>query len=223
MRHCGKNWSPMVAKLLISSSLEQRKIAIQRLLHIGSVTADHVDVLYFKDGEKLGIESSRKIKDHFAYKPTQAKGKVVAMESADKMTVDAQNALLKTIEELPKDGLIILSASSDANFLPTILSRCQITTLQPPRLQAKEGTDYSEHIEKLIKLGIPERFEYIEKLKDREEFLKALTKYFHNQLISHPRGVTSEFLKELLEAEKWAAQNVNIRGILEYLMLVMPS
>ena len=212
----------MVAKILISSSLEDRITKINETLTKHDLKKEHPDVLYIKDGEKLGIEQARKIKNHFVYKPNKAKGKVVVVETADNMTVDAQNALLKTIEELPENGLIILGASTDANFLPTIISRSQIITFNLVGHKQPTYEVYAQDIEKLIKSGISERFEYIEKLKDREEFLQALVQYFHNQLISHPRGVTSEFLKELLEAEKWAAQNVQIRGILEYLMLKLP-
>ncbi|MBU1031473.1 hypothetical protein KKE03_00910, partial [Patescibacteria group bacterium] len=72
------------------------------------------------------------------------------------------------------------------------------------------------------------RFKYIEKLKDREEFLHAMIQYFRNQMfqISSDRGINEtikDYLKELLQAERWAKQNVNIRAILEYLMLSMPS
>lgn len=73
-------------------------------------------------------------------------------------------------------------------------------------------------IEKLIGSSIEERFEFIEKLKDKESFLLSLVAYFHKKLPSN-----AEFVKELLQAEKWAKQNVNIRAILEYLMLKMPT
>ena len=73
-------------------------------------------------------------------------------------------------------------------------------------------------MEKLLTASIEERFEYIEKLKQREEFLYSMTKYFHKQL-----PLYNDFSKELLQAEEWAKANVNIRAILEYLMLIMPK
>lgn len=184
--------------------------------HIVSGKVNHPDVLYFKQGEKLGIAEARKIKEHFSLKPYSAKGRTVILEDAGGLTPEAQNALLKTIEELPPDAELILGAESEANLLPTILSRCQVTRLQTTDYRLP-NENYTEDIEKLLKATTEERFLYIEKLKERKEFLYALTSFSRKKLPGN-----ALFLKELLQAEQWAKQNVNIRGILEYLMLVMP-
>jgi len=189
---------------------------------------NHPDVLYFPDESKLGIAEVRKIKEHFSLKPYQAKGRTVVLEDATKLTIEAQNALLKTLEELPADALFILGADSDSKLLPTVLSRCEIVILEATKLPIESKRDsiasLQSDIERLLESSISERFEYMEKLKDREEFLHALVQYFHQTLSVHPGGVHSdvEFLKELLQAEEWAKQNVNIRAILEYLMLKLP-
>ena len=204
----------MIARLLISTSEKIREEEIEKILTQFQIPHTHPDLLYFQKGDKLGIPEARKIKDHFSLKPYSAKGRVVVLEDASTLTTEAQNALLKTLEELPKQALVILCAASDAHFLPTVLSRCEIVRLQGTgdRLQ---GT---EEIEKLLKSNIADRFEYIEKLKEREEFLHSLVSYFHQKLPAN-----KDFTAELLQAEQWAAQNVNIRAILEYLMLVMPG
>ena len=178
------------------------------------ININHPDVLYFKAGEKLGIAEARKIKDHFSLKPYSAKGRTVVIEDASVLTTEAQNALLKTLEEPPKEAVLILGAPSKANLLPTILSRCQIIRITNNELRITNNAD----IEKLLQSNIEDRFEYIEKLKDKKEFLQGLLNYFRQKL---PANL--EFTKELLTAEQWAKQNVNIRGILEYLMLVMPK
>lgn len=197
----------MIARLLISPSIETLAGNLE------GYRTNHPDVLYFKAGEKLGIEQARKIKEHFSLKPYSLKGRVVVIEDASVMTHEAQNALLKTLEEPPGEAILILCASSDANLLPTILSRCEIHRFATTDLRLPT-TD----IEKLINSSTEERFEYIEKLKDKKEFLHALTSYFHQKL---PENL--QFAKELLQAEEWAKQNVNLRGILEYLMLKMPK
>lgn len=207
----------MIARLLISPSPELIKQEITKAL--ASLHINHPDVLYFSPEAKLGIAEARKIKVHFSLKPYSGKGRVVVLENASALTPEAQNALLKTLEELPKDALFLLGANSDANFLPTILSRCQITYLNKPSTSDVDNLEYlgiQKDIEKLLNSNLEERFTYIEKLKDRAGFLKALTVYFHQNISSN-----SAFLKELLKAEEWANQNVNMRAILEYLMLVM--
>lgn len=198
----------MIARLLISS-LPNRITEINKTIDLSK---NHPDLLYFPTDSKLGIEQARKIKEHFSLKPHSAKGRVVVLEDASTLTLEAQNALLKTLEEPPENAILILGAQTDAKLLPTILSRCQII-----RVKGEGGrvNSHEEDIEKLLQSTIAERFEYVEKLKDREEFLKSMTAYFYQQR-------NMQFLKELLQAEGWANQNVNIRAILEYLMLVMP-
>ena len=212
----------MIARLLISSNSSERQKVIEEILEEEGLKNPHPDLLYFQESSKLGIEQARVIKGHFSLKPYQSKGRVVVLEDAANLTIEAQNALLKTIEELPKHALFILGADSDAKLLPTAVSRCQIVRVQGTGYRV-QPEDYTEDIKKLLSASIEERFEYIEKLKDRKEFLHFLIRYFHQNLRSHLKGEELDFLKELLEAEKWAAQNVNIRAILEYLMLVIPQ
>ncbi|MBI4038602.1 hypothetical protein HY384_01440 [Candidatus Daviesbacteria bacterium] len=212
----------MLAKLLISSSLENIKEKINAILALqsGSLNLNHPDVLYFRTGQKLGVAEARKITRHFSLKPYSA-GRAAIIEQAGSLTLEAQNALLKTLEELPKEAIFILAASSDAQILPTVTSRCEIIYLNPQPLVSK----YEGDIEKLLGSAPEERFAFIEKLKDREEFFHALLIFFHKDLRLHPKGAPSNilFLKVLLQTEQWARQNVNIRAILEYLMLVMPD
>ena len=211
----------MIARLLISRNLPQRKNAAAKILsgYIKEENLNHPDLLYFKSEEKLGIEQARKIKTHLSLKPYSAKGRVVILENASGLTSDAQNALLKILEEPPLNAVLILTADSDSSFLPTLLSRCRIIYLEdssnPDNTSAEE--EFND-IEKLIQSSSEVKFEYIEKLKNKDEFLSSLIRYFHKRL---PLDV--EFSKELLQAEQWRKSNVNIRAILEYLMLVMPT
>ena len=217
----------MIARLLISPDINLIKKEINKTV----VKINHPDVLYFESGEKLGIAQSRKVKEHFSLKPYSEIGRVAVIEDSSVMTTEAQNALLKTLEELPEEAMLILGSPSDANILPTILSRCEIIRLQGTgnRQQA------TEDIEKLLGFTIEERFEFVEKIKDREEFLQAIIYFFrellHKKITQLDAAVQhnvaneqiKDFLKELLQGEQWARQNVNIRGILEYLMLKMPK
>lgn len=214
----------MIAKLLIGQEVDRLE-KINSLLEEVALKNPHPDILYFNSDAKLGIEQARKIKEHFSLKPYSSLGRGVVLEDASQLTDEAQNALLKTLEELPEHGLFILATDSDSKLLPTVVSRCQIIHLPNPTSHHTPTSEvgYEKDIEKLLESSIPERFEYIEKLKDREEFLHALVKYFHQNLASHSSSGNTEFIKELLKAEEWQKQNVNIRGILEYLMLVMPK
>ncbi|EKD85378.1 MAG: hypothetical protein ACD_38C00035G0002 [uncultured bacterium] len=220
----------MIARLLLSPDKERIKEEIQKTLasHIECGNVKHPDILFFPAGEKLGIAEARKIKEHFSLKPFSAKGRAAVLEDASILTPEAQNALLKTIEELTRDALLILGASSDANFLPTVLSRCEIVRLETTGLAGGEPTTYEvyiKEIEKLLDSSFENRFEYVEKIKNKEEFLHCLVYFFRQEMLknAYKKPDVLQFLKELLPAEQWAKQNVNIRAILEYLMLVMPK
>ncbi len=206
----------MIARLYISTNINKRVEETKKLLasHIGSGNVNHPDVLYFEQDSKLGIAEARKIIDHFSLKPYSAKGRIVIIEEAGNLTPEAQNALLKTLEELPREAVFIMCSNSDTRLLPTILSRCQIIKVKSEKLKVKS---HEEDIKKLLEATIEQRFEYVEKLKDREDFLYSLTSFFHKKLPAN-----ADFLSKLLQAEQWAKQNVNMRAILEYLMLVMP-
>ena len=66
-------------------------------------------------------------------KPYNGKYKVYIIDEAEKMTPQAQNAILKTIEEPPEYSVIIFLTNNVEIFLPTIISRCIIFNLKPLR------------------------------------------------------------------------------------------
>lgn len=221
----------MISSLVIHPDISQREAEIEKILSEVKLSRNHSDVLWFSEEEKLGIEQARKIQAFLSLKPYQGKNQAVVLISAENLTLDAQNALLKTLEEAGKDVSIILGAASEDQLLPTIISRCKIINLQVHISQSEAEEQFTKDIEKLLESTMEERFKFIEKLEDKENFLYALITYFRSKLLKDTRGALSfhlrggsvNFLKNLMEAEKWAKQNVNLRAILEYLMLKMPK
>lgn len=214
----------MIARLYISQNQGNRVGEMEKVLTDLEIKNPHPDLLYFPQNSKLGITEARKIKDHFSYKSFNGSTRAVVLEDASNLTVEAQNSLLKTLEELPEHGLFMMGASSDSKLLPTVVSRCQVIRIMNHELRITNG---GKEIADLLNSDIQSRFEYIEKLKDREEFLHILIDYFHNQISTHESKdftkQNAESLKELIKAEEWAKHNVNIRAVLEYLMLKMPK
>lgn len=72
--------------------------------------------------------------------------KIFIVDKADTMTIAAQNALLKTLEEPPHYGIIFLLANNIDKFLPTILSRCVTMKLRPISTKAIEQYLLDNHI-----------------------------------------------------------------------------
>lgn len=79
----------------------------------------------------IGVEDIRKITGDIAIKPYSSKRKIYILNEAEKMTVQAQNALLKTLEEPPEYATILLLVSNVDTLLPTIQSRCVLLTMKP--------------------------------------------------------------------------------------------
>jgi len=71
------------------------------------------------------------INNDVAIKPYSSPYKIYIMNEAEKMTVQAQNAILKTLEEPPEYAVILLLTTNVNSLLPTILSRCVVLNMKP--------------------------------------------------------------------------------------------
>ncbi len=91
---------------------------------------DIIKVLHEKPNS-VGVEDIRKITGDIAIKPYSSPRKIYILNEAEKMTVQAQNALLKTLEEPPEYAVIMLLTTNVDALLPTILSRCVLLTMKP--------------------------------------------------------------------------------------------
>ena len=96
-------------------------------------TDNHPDVIYVTHAkEGIGVDDIREqINGTVQVKPYSSPYKIYIVDEAEKMTVQAQNALLKTLEEPPSYVVILLLTTRSDSFLPTILSRCITLKLKP--------------------------------------------------------------------------------------------
>ena len=82
----------------------------------------------------IGIDEIREqLNDDIVIKPYSSRYKIYIVPDSEKMTVQAQNALLKTIEEPPEYAIIIFLTTNADLFLQTILSRCVLLNIRPVR------------------------------------------------------------------------------------------
>jgi DNA polymerase-3 subunit delta' len=92
----------------------------------------HPDIILIEPtGESIKIEQIRELERSIAFKPYEARWRVILMDRAERMTRDAANALLKTLEEPPPWTTIILIARTIASLPATVLSRCQRIRFSP--------------------------------------------------------------------------------------------
>ena len=103
----------------------------------------------------IGVDDIRQqINADIAIKPYSSRFKIYIMNEGEKMTVAAQNALLKTLEEPPSYAVILILTTNIHSLLPTILSRCVVLNMKPVKddlvrkylIETLEVPDYKAEI-----------------------------------------------------------------------------
>lgn len=99
-----------------------------------AISNNHPDIRWITHEKPSTIaidEVREQINNDILIKPYSSKYKIYIVDEAEKLTVQAQNALLKTIEEPPAYGIIMLLTNNKDSFLQTILSRCVALEMRP--------------------------------------------------------------------------------------------
>ena len=139
------------------------------------------DFIYIEPEEnKIKIDQIRNMQLKVAEKPIISANKVYIIDNADTMTQEAQNCLLKTLEEPPEYVTIILIGSNENNFLTTIKSRC--TKIYFEKISNEEIKQYLKKEYEIDNLG-EELLEIADgsikraiEVKENRETYKALEK-----------------------------------------------
>ncbi|MBL7155218.1 MAG: hypothetical protein ISS88_01810 [Candidatus Portnoybacteria bacterium] len=145
LKKCVKNKRLAHAYLFTGSShLGKKTVALEFIRMLNGQEIDqavHPDILIVepevvkKDGVKkeleIGIDQARKIQHQMSMFPYQADYKIALIDQAEKMTAEASNCLLKTLEEPLGRAILILIAAEPQLLLPTIVSRCQLIQFLP--------------------------------------------------------------------------------------------
>nr|WP_295777072.1 AAA family ATPase [uncultured Intestinibacter sp.] len=168
------------------------------------------------DGNSIKIAQIRKLQSDILVKPYKSY-KIYVIDEAQKMTVEAQNALLKTLEEPPKYAIIILITDNKESLLDTIKSRCEIIKFTPIPMQevasylTMNGIDSKRasllanfsrgSMKKAIELSESEEFNLM-----REEVQKYVETFLNGNLI--------EIMDIQSSIEKYKDQITNVLDLL---------
>lgn len=179
------------------------------------------------DRNSIGIDLIKDFIHEAQLKPFNSKQKVGIVLEADKMTLQAQNAILKTLEEPPSNTFLILCVSKIENLITTIRSRSKIF-----EFYKKDKLINNETVTKLMNSDIIKRFDFVEKLlKEKDTYikqekisslLKNLLVYHRNLLIKSDHNDKNKTLKNIYLIEttqKAISKNVNTRLALENLFI----
>ena len=176
------------------------------------------DILVITPEKSIGIDEVRQIQTFLSRKPIQSPHNTVYLKDAHLLTIYAQNALLKILEEPPGNSEIYLVTDQPDMLLPTILSRVQISHITPiSRIAPINPTGYN-----------------LDSLTTREQalgFLDGVENWIHDSINNSPlrpplnlRGGSEGALYEIInKTRKYLKANCNIKLCLDYLAINLLS
>jgi DNA polymerase-3 subunit delta' len=126
-------------------------------------------------GQSIKIKQIRQIISDAAKRPFETGYKIIVIENAEKMTHDAQDAFLKTLEEPPAYTVFLLLAENHSLLLPTIVSRCQVYQFKPVGMEEMKSFiearyDYSSDVETAVRQSKGIVGKALELLEDKASF-----------------------------------------------------
>lgn len=199
------------AKLILEKNTENSD---SKLEHATEENIPDLKLIEQEEG-KIKIEQIRALQEKISEKPIISNKKIYIINNADTMTKEAQNCLLKTLEEPPEYAILILIATSESAILSTIKSRCMKILFQPIEQetlkQCLEKQDIQVtpvlleisqgSIEKALKL-----YKYSDKFAKIEEVFSNIE---NKQLLDVLNKIEGLYDKE------------NINDILEYINIIL--
>ena len=119
-----KLFATELAKIVLCTSSEKACNSCSSCIKFNSNNHPDFTIIDSEDGKNIKIGQIRLLQEQISEKPIVSEKKIYIINNADLMTIEAQNCLLKTLEEPPEYALIILVLSNENKLLNTINSRC---------------------------------------------------------------------------------------------------
>jgi DNA polymerase-3 subunit delta' len=139
--------------------------------HVG----DHPDLLWIergRDDTRVRIAQIRAAQQALHLRAVEGGRRAVVIADAEWLNLEAQNALLRTLEEPPPGTTFVLVTASPAGLAPTVRSRCQRVRFPAPRPPAPDSAEapeaaraLAERLAALPRLGIPELLDWAEEFR----------------------------------------------------------
>lgn len=157
--------------LIIGGTKEERR---QKALEIAKdkYRVSSFDTTLIEGITSIGIGQIRELEHNLSLKPYNSPAKAAIIHPAELLTIEAQNALLKTLEETGEHTIIILTAPQTDLLLPTVVSRCQIIKLaNKPEIVLSEEVFKANYqlLTTIYQSGVGERLKIASQIgKDKE-------------------------------------------------------
>lgn len=204
----GQNINPV---LIIG---ETNKIVSQLQTSLEKIGVHKADQILIAENP-LSISTVRQTQRKIALSPFLSKKQVVIIYSADNASIEAQNALLKTLEEPSSTSILILIARNIINILPTIISRVEVY------FYPIDKTENFPEVEMLFKGNLGDRLYWIRtqgsKIDNPDLFIDEAIIYTENNLSSSHNKIN--LLNKLYKAKRLIKNNVSLEFALESVII----
>jgi len=216
----------MSSILVFGTTQQNRQAAVEKIL-AGlelKISENNPDLLFINPLEKkksIGIGQIREATKFLNEKPFSHQTKAVVVNKAGLLTEEAQNALLKTLEEPPSYATIILNAKTENSLLETVVSRCRKIKADEVDFEVGDSDEEASLVESVLEKNLGERLSWAAEFskQDRESVIESLEGWV-GQLRKDLNEKSAENIEVILlvkaDLEK---TNVSLKLALEYLVL----
>lgn len=183
-------------------------------------------IVRLKENEKsIGISQTREGTNFLNEKPFSYKKKFLIILNSEKLTTQAQNSLLKTLEEPPSYVLILISSKTQNSLLETIVSRCRLISMKQDKNLEEELENYLS-FKKIKKMSLGEKLDSCAEISKEEkdtvlEILEKWVEESREEMLKNPNEISyMKNIKRIMEVKNdLENSNVNVRLSLEALLL----
>lgn len=216
--------------IIIGTNNEAKQRAVERYLTTWGISPfDRITPE--SDTPSIGIAQMRSFAKRLSLKPQIGTNVAGIIMEGEKLTVEAQQAMLKTFEEPPMHAFLILCVPNTARLLPTIISRCICNYL--PNTPSASGSQKTnpriKELQDVLRMSLGKRLHYLSTIgttKDDQLHWIHETILALRDEITSPNDVSSEYtrqfsylLHELIEAKKYSENNIHIGLYLDHIFL----
>lgn len=213
--------------LILSSNPEFIDIKINEFVKRLKITP--FDKIIVSPTPSIGINEVKNLIKLTVNKPF-SENRLIVFKDFQLATAEAQNALLKFLEESQSFQTIILTADNLQNILTTVISRCEIIR----DLNSRKKENKPEKLEELFYLSLSNRLLFVQKnitsKEEASEFISSMIQFLENKLLN-PESVNKLILNKLEivtlikkseKALQYLERNLNYKHVLDILLLGFP-
>lgn len=217
----------MLHSILIAGGRSTQRLTKAQSLASNPLTPNP-DLVILTADPSVTIKQVRTLETFLSKKPYQSPLKTALIPQAENLTLPAQHALLKTLEEPPARSLIILLSTSAHRLLPTIISRCQVFDLtSQPRLNKTSLAGQQRLYQTITQANFGQRLvlaaEHAKTKLSALRFCRRQLIFLRSVLITKPSLPSAKLTRQIIRTIIKLNANVNPRLAIENLFFSYPK